>query len=376
MVSIAIAGDLYPGSQSTPYLAKGETEPVFGSLLEILKESDLRVFNLEGPLINEPSPINKIGPVHAIEQDCIQGLQNAGFDVANLGNNHLMDHGPHGLENTVRHCRENGISCVGAGENLHSAEQVLIRDVKGLRVAFLSYCEHEFGVATAGTCGVNPLDLIHFIRTVTADRKRWDYLVVLLHGGNEYYPYPRPKLRNLCQLMIEQGANAVILQHSHCAGCYEKYKGGYIIYGQGNFLFDERSSRDCEKDGALVLLDIEGPGQHQVRFVPIAHSASRPGPERMGREEEVAFLRGFEDRSKALNEPGFVEREWECYTRSSAARYLSLLHGYGRRIRELDQKFHFLHPLYSKRRILMLLHLIRCESHRDTIIDALAQEVV
>lgn len=66
-----------------------------------------------------------------------------------------------------------------------------------------------------------------------------DYTIVLYHGGKEHYRFPSPNLQKYCRKFIEKGANIVICQHSHCIGCEENYKNGKIIYGQGNFLFDD-----------------------------------------------------------------------------------------------------------------------------------------
>ncbi len=261
---IVIAGDLYPGVLSSPLLQAGDAGAVFGDLMPDLQRADLRIVNLEGPLVSRPDPLPKIGPHHAIDEKCIRGLKAAGFDVLNVGNNHSMDQGESGLRNTLKSIGDAGLAAVGGGENLNAAGEVLVRRVGDVRVGILSYTEHEFGIASASRPGTNPLDLVHFIRTVECGRDAWDYLIVLLHGGNEYYPYPRPQLREWCRLMLEQGARAVVLQHSHCPGCIEEHAGGYIVHGQGNFVFDERSARPCEQEGFLVILDIPDPARHAL----------------------------------------------------------------------------------------------------------------
>ena len=48
------------------------------------------------------------------------------------------------------------------------------------------------------------------------------------------------------RFIIEQGARMVICQHSHCAGCYEKYQNGHIIYGQG-----------ISREGSLIDVGVE-----------------------------------------------------------------------------------------------------------------------
>ncbi len=64
-----------------------------------------------------------------------------------------------------------------------------------------------------------------------------DKIIVILHGGIEYYPFPSPELQDKCHFLIEEGADIIVCQHTHCAGCIEEYLNGYIIYGQGNLIF-------------------------------------------------------------------------------------------------------------------------------------------
>lgn len=372
MASIIIAGDMYPSRESVALLSAGDAKSVFNGLLPILQQTDFLIANLEGPLVKQLSPIQKIGPHHGFDELCLKGLRAAGFNAFNLANNHAMDHGPQGLTNTIRVCREHGVEPFGAGENIEAAGQPLIKSIKGIRFALLSYAEHEFGIASSDNPGAHPIDVIHFARTVAARRQEWDALIVLLHAGNEYYPYPRPRLRELARFMIEQGASAVIFQHSHCAGCAERYRNGHIIYGQGNFLFDTGGANECEFTGVLVQLDIQSGQPTRVDLIPFQQSKSHRGPERMTNEEEKAFLEAFQFRSQAILEPGFIEKEWVRFCESTSYNYLALVQGYGQRLRELDHKFHFLRRFYSKPKLRMLLHLLRCESHHEATMCALS----
>ena len=85
-----------------------------------------------------------------------------------------------------------------------------------------------------------------------------------MHGGNEGYPYPSPRLMDTCRFLVEQGANAVICQHSHCVGCYEEYRGGHIVYGQGNLIFDASIPPPGWNEGVLVRLHISENGNSQM----------------------------------------------------------------------------------------------------------------
>jgi poly-gamma-glutamate capsule biosynthesis protein CapA/YwtB (metallophosphatase superfamily) len=370
MISVVIGGDICPGPFSTPHLVKGDGAAVFGELSAVLKSADLALANLEGPLVGKPSPITKIGPHHTFSEDSIKGIRAAGFQLLNLGNNHTMDHGWAGLQNSIRLCNENGLMHVGAGENLEAASKIWIQEIKGVRLAIMSLTEHEFGLASLSSPGTNPLDTIEFVRAIQAHRDKWDCLVILLHAGNEYYQYPRPSLQRLCRFMIEQGAAAVICQHSHCVGAQEHYRNGYIIYGQGNLLCED-PSQPCEREGVLVTLRISKNAPVAVELTPFTHEAGRPGPKLMTAPQRQQLLTDLEKRSAEIQNPEFVAQKWDEFCQRTPYNYLGLLHGYPKRMRELDQKFPFIKRLHSPERRLMLLHLLRCQSHHEAIMTAL-----
>ena len=66
--------------------------------------------NLECPLIGKVTPISKCGPIFGADNQCIKGLKNAKITLLNLANNHILDHGPQGLENTLKVCADFEIS--------------------------------------------------------------------------------------------------------------------------------------------------------------------------------------------------------------------------------------------------------------------------
>jgi poly-gamma-glutamate synthesis protein (capsule biosynthesis protein) len=254
--TVLIGGDICPTSADTPYFVDGDAAMLFGDLLEEFQKADLFVVNLECPLTDESSPIVKRGPTLRAPFRCVAAIKKAGIGVLNLANNHILDHGPAGLESTLHVVETAGIATVGAGRNRDEARRILIRSVGGIRVGILGVAEHEFSIATAISPGANPLDLIDIVRNITAHKKEWDYLIVLLHGGNEGYPLPSPRLMDTCRFLVEQGAKAVICQHSHCVGCCEDYRGGHIVYGQGNFVFDSSAPPSGWNEGVLVRLCI------------------------------------------------------------------------------------------------------------------------
>ncbi|GAH97789.1 unnamed protein product, partial [marine sediment metagenome] len=289
-------------------------------------------------------------------------------------NNHIMDHGIKGLRTTIDALRDRGIAYVGAGENLDAARRILVREVNGVRIGVLAVAEHEFCIASNESPGANPLDVIDFVRNIDEHRSEYDNLIVLVHGGNEHYPYPRPGLIDTCRFLVEQGASAVICQHSHCVGCMETYQGAPIVYGQGNFLFDYPSTEAAWREGALICLEINDVGNFGVRLISYRQSDGQPGTRRMTADEESVFMNDFAARSEAITDVSFVKTQWETFCQDNKRYYLNTLHGKPRLLRRLAGKLDLLHYLDSRDVQRVRLNLIRCESLREALTTVLSME--
>ena len=371
---ILIAGDTCPIGRNLPLFQEGDAHSLCGDLLPLFESADLSIVNLECPLIRMESPVEKIGPNLGAPEACVKGLKAMGIDVVGLANNHIMDHGPQGLRTTIKALEEHGIAHVGAGENVKEARKILIREVNGMRIGFLAVAEHEFGIAAKNTPGANPLDVIDFVRNIREHRSDFDFLIVLLHGGNQFYPYPRPSLQETCRFLVEQGTNIVVCQQSHFPGCTESYRDGHIVYGQGDFLFDETKFLSDWKKGILVRVEIEDNGEFQTSMIPFFQLRDTGGVRRMSGEEETEFIENFERRSREILVERAVEEKWMDFCQEQKRYYLNTLHGKCSLLRRIAGKMNMLHYLDSKLVQRMRLNLIRCESHRDALIELLEHE--
>lgn len=89
-------------------------------------------------------------------------------------------------------------------------------------------------------------------------------MIVLYHGGKEQYRYPSPNLQKTCRKLVEKGADLVVCQHSHCIGCREEYLQGTIVYGQGNFLFDDEENEYWQTSLLIMISD-----DFEVKYIPL-----------------------------------------------------------------------------------------------------------
>lgn len=373
MSKIIIGADLVPTQSNAELFAAGDAETlVGGELRKILADADLRIFNLETPLADVESPIAKRGPNLIAPTATIKGYKAIGADVLTLANNHILDHGVQALESTRRVLTENGIAFFGVGNTPQEAAEPYIFEFAGKKVGLYACAEHEFSIVTDQTPGANPFDPLEALDHIAALKARCDFVVVLYHGGKEHYRYPSPNLRKVCRKLVEKGANLVVCQHSHCVGCEEKYCGGMIVYGQGNFLFDHSVS-EFWQTGLLVVLDAD----FNVSYVPLTKDGNKVKLAQKAQAEEI--LEGFQERSREITVDGAVEAKYAEFAEKMKNNYLLHFSGGGRgffwrAINKLSGRRLIAWTLkrkYKTKQLLALQNYIECEAHRELVLSGI-----
>lgn len=368
MATIIIGGDLCPIGKNRIPFENGDSEAIFNELLNEFKNSDITLVNLECPLITQESPIPKVGPILSAPENCITGIKNAHIDTVNLSNNHIMDHGGEGLLNTIATCSKNKIATVGAGVNIQEARKMLIRNIDDIRVGIVAFTEHEFSVATKDSPGANPLDIIDCLRNIRSNEGLFDYLILLIHGGKELYPYPTPGLMNTCRFFAEEVADAIICQHSHCPVCHETYNGVHIVYGQGNLVFEGGAMCDeTWNEGFLVRLKLSKDGKSKMDLLPYVQAKDGYGVRMMCNKEERSFITELENRSVAIQDLNFVYEQWIEFCKINKYKYLSLIRGHGRLRNYINRKIHLSDFTFSLKSRRQILNVVRCETHREIL---------
>jgi poly-gamma-glutamate synthesis protein (capsule biosynthesis protein) len=200
-------------------------------------------------------------------------------------------------------------------------------------------------------------------------RPQCDYLVVLYHGGIEHYEYPSPLLQKKCRKMVEVGADLVLCQHSHCVGAAETYRGGTIVYGQGNTVYGYRARSPGWNRGLVVLVRLEEARERRVtiEYVPIV--AGEHGIDLMPAEQARSFLDEWHERSRQAADAAFLCHCWRRFCRDQAAHYLPLLYGLGRTLNYANRKLRnrLVDVLYTPKRMRITCNLIRCEAHHEVL---------
>jgi poly-gamma-glutamate synthesis protein (capsule biosynthesis protein) len=316
---ILLAGDFCPINRTGQAILAGRTTEMVESIGPILEVSDLSIVNLEAPLTSAERGIRKTGPNLRGDPGCVEFLERAGFDVANLANNHIKDFGSAAVLETMDVLERNNIASVGAGGNLEEAAQPLIIERSGRRIAILAYAENEFSIAdsvSAGAANLDPVDNLQQIRQVSSEN---DVTIVLVHGGNEYCPVPSPRMRQWYRAFAEAGASAVVATHTHCPQGMEIVNGAPIVYSMGNFLFDTpyEDSEYAEDDfwwkGYMVRLDFSGKELSAVELVPVSSGPDGSAVKLIEGDEREAFLGYLQHISGIIQDKPELEGLWSAW---------------------------------------------------------------
>ena len=365
---IIICGDLCPTKDTKEYFENQDNDSLFNDIMPIFKNADFVLGNLEFVLTDSPKPITKAGPILHGKTSYIKTLKAAGIDAVSLANNHIKDCGEDGVLSTINACNENNIDCFGAGKNLTEAKKPYVKVVNGYKIGFISYAEQEFNVASDTEYGASFLDPYEDFDRIAEFRKQVDYLIILYHGGIEYYEYPSPLLQKKCRKFIEKGADLVTCQHSHCIGTIENYNEGSILYGQGNTLFGYREGDDSWNQGLLIKLMFNHSFKKpELELIPI--HATKKGIRCMENTKASELLKRVYERSTNITDSKYIERKWIEFCNTKKSLYLPYLFGFGRYFISLNRilKNKIVSVFYSKRAIRTNHNVIRCEAHNEVI---------
>lgn len=372
-MNIIIGADLVPTKSNIELFEKGDVNTLLGSdLIDIIHSADYRIFNLEIPLVNESSPIKKSGPNLIAPTKCISAYKAMKIDLLTLANNHILDQGSKGLESSISTLKQAGISYVGVGNSIKEASRPKIISCEGKKIGVYACVEHEFTVATENESGANPVDLLETPDHIIELKKQCDYVIVLYHGGKEQYRYPSPNLQKICRKLVEKGADLVVCQHSHCIGCKEEYKQGTIVYGQGNFLFDDEENEYWQTSLLIMISD-----NFKIKYLPLKKNKSTV---RLAKGDEAEnILEQFNLRSEEILDPEKVNQHYDelaiYYKNFYLLSVMKIKRGLLYRIinklsNGLVEKT-IINAVYNSKYRYTLRNYVECESHNELLLHIL-----
>ena len=368
---IAVGGDVCPGPHGSALAGEGRAADIFAPLAPFLADADLRLVQFETPLVTKETPIPKTGPNLTSSPESADILRGV-FDVALLANNHTGDHGPAAVLDTIRELRSRGIATVGAGANLAEAAAPLDTERNGVRIALFNFAEFEFGVAEDDAPGVAPQRPRDDIAAVARAAANGAWPVVVLHGGHEHFPFPSPRLRDLCRAFAEAGAKLVVNCHPHCPQGVEWHDGIPIVYCPGNLWFPSGGGPAAADRPALwsfgylakILFDDNGPFALELLPYESGQDCVRP----LEGAARAAFLDYVSHVSEPLADPACLQSLFDAWSADRGRFYLRM--SAAALPEDFFRKRHgdsWETPIGDPHPFLEMRNVFTCESHHDMV---------
>jgi len=370
MSTLNIAGDFYVNPK---FLDKFTNEKIDAKLIDLFEKADYNIVNLEAPIIRKKTPIPKTGPNLGMSKRGLKVLKSLNIDAVSLANNHILDHGAEGLNNTFQSLKENNIQFFGAGENYEEASRAFIKLIDGMKIGILNMAENEWSNTHGKMPGASPLDIMDNTRAVQQLKPKVDHLLVIVHGGSELHRYPTPRFKKMLRYFVDQGADAVIGHHTHCYNGFEYYRHKPILFSTGNFIFPRQNAGPDWTTGVIASLRLKKNQNIELQTLPI--SLNVEAAKTLSLLEGKAFdeFRAEEKRkNKIIADDQKLEEVYDAFFEKAKKQYIHYLQPFSSR---------YLHKVFSlgiipdflktPRKKRLYLNLIRCESHRDMLLKLL-----
>lgn len=224
----------------------------------ILKNADIVFGNLEAAISSYTINKGFESNFFLVEPNNIKEIED--FNVISVANNHIMEHGEIAFLSTIDILLKNDIIPVGCKNKIQILEK------NGFRIAIMAYsCVDDFIL----DCNYNKIKsekkIIEEIRKI---RNNCDLVILSLHWGCEYVPFPSPGQIKMGRKLIDCGADIILGHHAHVIQGYEFYKGKPIIYGLGNFVFDDVYIKRTRKS-FIAKIVIDNDKNINVEIIPI-----------------------------------------------------------------------------------------------------------
>ena len=256
-VHVVAAGDNlihYSVYKNAEALAGGygyDFKPLYENMRGIIEGADLAILEQETIISpsNEVRGANGGALIFNSPPEVADAVIDLGFDVFTMANNHLLDYGTAGLEESINFwnnkAKETGVTVLGAYLNEEDANNIRVREVNGVKFAFLAYAHHINGFE--GLLVNSPLRVIMneeedvIERQIKQAKQIADVVVVSAHWGQDDTTIVTQDRIDLANKMVNWGADVILGCHTHTAETMEwitRPDGtkGFVFYSMGNFI--------------------------------------------------------------------------------------------------------------------------------------------
>lgn len=280
-VTLAFVGDILPAARVLELMTKNGYDYPYREAKEILSAADITAGNLESSITNRGTAAEDKQYLFRAPPETLPAIKEAGFDYLSLANNHTLDFGWEGLSDTMDYLDDIELQHSGSGNDDQEAFTPAYIERNGIIVAYIGVTRvvpvttwkadrNHAGVAEAYT--PNRAEA-----AIKEAKENADLVVVMVHWGEERSEKPIDHQTDLAYRFVDAGADLVVGSHPHVLQGFEAYKGKWIAYSLGNFVFSTTASSKTSETGVLNA-ECDKAGDCLLKFQPMFATNSQPAP--------------------------------------------------------------------------------------------------
>ena len=267
-ISIKAVGDICPGDKGMPGFGVCSLSQKHGESFSLTHVNevlggDLVIGNLEGLITQQVTTRGAANLLFCGEPSFAKALSDAGFNVLNVANNHILEHGPEIFQETIGELEKNNINICGLRDDSGKYySKPVITEKNNLKIGILGYnwvgidkftnCDEYIAQSrdsivnytwerdvpathSQENVSVANSNVLKDIRKLKAEV---DVVVLITHWGFEFVNYPPYGVTLEAKSFIDAGVDLILGGHPHVLQGMEIYNNGHVFYSFGNFIFD------------------------------------------------------------------------------------------------------------------------------------------
>ncbi len=272
--TIVAVGDIMLDRNVWRAIRNSGYESILAKVRDLTRSADIAFANLECPLSDEGPHSPSKYLLFRAPPETAQVLVDGGFDIVSLANNHTLNAGKKGVENTLDTLEKYGVAYCGCRhpDEKEDAWQPTYFAVNDYVLGFMAYTDLSFEHGSYAKIE----DYDELARQLASAKAECNLLFVSVHWGDEYHKTPSDRQRKLAHYLVDNGADVVLGHHPHMLQGVEVYNGCPILYSMGNFVFDQREGERMES--AIFHLKYTENYGWNIFAKPIWIPRSRMGP--------------------------------------------------------------------------------------------------
>lgn len=265
---------------------------VFTDIKQYINSADIAIGNLETTFAGKEKGYSNYPRFNTPEQ-LATSLKDFGIDVVSTANNHCMDTNYSGLVSTLRYLDEAGIAHTGTNVTMEEQNKILVKDVNGIKIAFLSFTYGTNGIPipTDKSFAVNLIDEDLILKQIKlAKQEEPDLICVSMHWGIEYQTKQNSEQEKWADFLFNNGVDIILGSHPHVLQPMEKKtvtledgttKDCFVIYSLGNFMSGQ--TKENTRNSVILNIDITKKGENgktvlsEIEYIPIYMYKSATG---------------------------------------------------------------------------------------------------